>query len=228
MELKGGFFFTMSDNGTNTPADEAATEQEQQQEMEQQVKAWFELTRNILADEYKDYEVDGQVAHHPGFGRLFAFRLQKDGKFYTCGFMLTELIQVYKNNANPPLWLASFFYDMIQAGESRGFPNPPQTDDEANKVLQEVVLPLVMKGVQEEFTEENQVYVDLEVNEQLGPVLELGFPQITDGPNTCAIPLQYFMTMYLMNRDPSEHAVQSLHRLLEETAKAKAASGQQA
>ncbi|MNP75915.1 hypothetical protein D3C76_1730550 [compost metagenome] len=58
-------------------------------------------------------------------------------------------------------------------------------------------------------------------------LLELGFPQITDGPNTCAIPLQYFMTMYLMNRDPSEHAVYSLHKLLEETAKAKTASGVQ-
>lgn len=217
----------MSEKETNTTTEEASSEEQQEkekEELEKQVQAWFQLTRNILADEYKDYEVDGQVAFHPNYGHLFAFRLQKEGQFYTCGFMLTELIRVFQNNGNPPLWLSSFFYDMIQAGESRPFPNPPQSEEDANKILQEQVLPLVMKGLQEEFAE-NQVYVDLETNEQLGTVLELGFPSISDGPNTCAIPLQYFMTMYLMNRDPSEHAVQSLNKLLEDKSKAASSSG---
>jgi hypothetical protein len=213
----------MSEKETNTTTEEtsaegAATEQNEQNELEQQVQAWFQLTRNILAEEYKEYEVDGQVAFHPTYGHLFAFRLQQEGNFYTCGFMLTELIRVFQSNANPPLWLSSFFYDMIQEGTSRAFPNPPQSEEDANKILQEQVLPLIMKGVQEEF-EANQVYVDIETNEQLGPVLELGFPSIKDGPNTCAIPLQYFLTMYLMNRDPSEHAVQSLNKLVEESKK---------
>lgn len=215
----------MSDNETTTTTGEAPTEQDEREKLEQQVQAWFQLTRNILADEYKEYEVDGQVALHPNYGHLFAFRLQREGKSYTCGFMLTELIRVFQSNSNPPLWLSSFFYDMIQAGESRAFPNPPQSEEEANKILQEQVLPLVMKGVQEEF-EDNQVYVDLDNNEQLGPVLELGFPTITDGPNTCAIPLQYFLTMYLLNRDPSEHAVHSLNKLLDELKKTEAEPAQ--
>ncbi|MDF2921909.1 MAG: hypothetical protein K0R57_823 [Paenibacillaceae bacterium] len=210
----------MSEQETNTTTEEASAENSEQQQLEQQVQAWFQLTRNILADEYKEYEVDGQVALHPTYGHLFAFRLQQEGKVYTCGFMLTELIRVFQTNGNPPLWLSSFFYDMIQEGVNRGFPDSPKSEADANRVLQEHVLPLVMKGVQEEF-ESNQVYVDIETNEQLGPVLELGFPSITDGPNTCAIPLQYFLTMYLLNRDPSEHAVQSLNKLLEEQNKPK-------
>lgn len=211
----------MSEKETNAQTEETPEGQAEQNELEQQVQAWFQLTRNVLADEYKDYQVDGQVAFHPNYGHLFAFRIQKDDKFYTCGFMLTELIRVYQTNGNPPLWLSSFFYDMIQEGTSRAFPNPPSNDEEANKILQEQVLPLVMKGIQEDF-DANQVYVDLDNNEELGPVLELGFPSITDGPNTCAIPLQYFLTMYLLNRDPSEHAVQSLNRLLEENKKQEA------
>lgn len=206
----------MSEKETNTTTEEATENQNEQNELEQQVQAWFQLTRNILKDEYKDYEVDGQVAFHPTYGHMFAFRIKKEESFYTCGFMLTELIRVFQSNANPPLWLSSFFYDMIQEGVNRPFPNPPSSDEEANSILQEQVLPLVMKGVSEEFDEGNQVYVDMNNNEQIGPVLELGFPSITDGPNTCAIPLQYFLTMYLMNRDPSEHAVQSLNKLLDE------------
>lgn len=215
----------MSEKKPNATTEEASKEQtskeqtdKEKAELEKQVQAWFQLTRNILADEYKEYEVEGQVAFHPAYGHLFAFRLKKEDKFYTCGFMLTELIRVFQTNSNPPLWLSSFFYDMIQEGTSRAFPNPPASEEEANKILQEKVLPLVMKGIQEEF-EANKVYVDLEKNEQLGPVLELGFPTITDGPNTCAIPLQYFMTMYLLNRDPAEHAVQSLLKLVEESKK---------
>lgn len=183
-------------------------------ELEEQVQAWFQMVKQIIGEQYPDYEVEGQIALHPNYGHLFAFRIKKDDKFYTCGFMLTELIRIFQNNGNPPLWLASFFYDMIQAGESRPLPNPPASEDDANKMLQEQVLPIVMQGVQEEFPAD-QVYVDLETNEQLGPVLELGFPTITDGPNTCAIPLQYMLTMYMLNRDPAEHAVSSLTKLLE-------------
>jgi hypothetical protein len=193
------------------------------EELEQQVQGWFTMVKQILEHEYPEYQVEGQIALHPAYGHLFAYRIAKDDKFYTCGFLMTELIRVFQNNANPPLWLASFFYDMIQAGESRPLPNPPTSEDDANKMLQENVLPLVMQGVQEEFPAD-QVYVDLETNEQLGPVLELGFPSITDGPNTCAIPLQYMLTMYMLNRDPAEHAVMSLTKLLEN--KEQAGAGQ--
>lgn len=192
-------------------------------ELEEQVQAWFQMVKQILTDQYPDYQVDGQVALHPGYGHLFAYRIAKEDKFYTCGFLMTELLRVFQQNSNPPLWLASFFYDMIQAGDSRPLPNPPSSEDDANRMLQEQVLPLVMQGVQEEFPAD-QVYVDLETHEQLGPVLELGFPSITDGPNTCAIPLQYLLTMYMLNRDPAEHAVVSLTKLVEN--KDKATAGQ--
>lgn len=190
-------------------------------ELEEQVQAWFQMVKQILVEQYPEFSVDGQVALHPGYGHLFAFRLAKDDKYYTCGFMMTELLRIFQHNANPPLWLSSFFYDMIQGGESRPLPNPPASEEDANRILQEEVMPLVMKGVQEEFPAD-QVYVDLETHEQLGPVLELGFPSITDGPNTCAIPLQYLLTMYMMNRDPAEHAVQSLTKLQENKEKAEA------
>lgn len=200
-----------------TPTNTEATNE--QDELVQQVQAWFQLVRNILSEQYPDYEVEGQVALHPAYGHLFALKLKKEDKFYTCGFLLTEIIRVFQHNGNPPLWLSSFFYDMIQAGENRPLPAPPTSDEEATKILQEKVMPMVMEGVQEEFHEDQQVYIDIDTNEQLGPVLEMGFPTITDGPNTCAIPLQYLMTMYLLNRDPSEHAVQSLTRLLDQNNK---------
>ncbi|WP_438445292.1 hypothetical protein [Gorillibacterium sp. sgz5001074] len=196
-----------NDNGTNA--------QDEGNNLDEQVQAWFNMVKEIIGQQYPDYEVEGQIALHPNYGHLFAFRIKKEDMFYTCGFMLTELIRVFQNNGNPPLWLASFFYDMIQAGESRPLPNPPASEEEANQILQEKVLPLVMQGVQEEFSEAEQVYVDLDTNEQLGPVLELGIPSIKDGPNTCAIPLQYLLTMYMLNRDPAEHAVQNLSKILE-------------
>jgi hypothetical protein len=223
MEIKGGRR-TMDEKEIKA-AEGAENEQtggNEANELEEQVQAWFQMVKQILVEEYPDYQVEGQIALHPGYGHLFAFRIAHEDKFYTCGFMMTELLRVFQHNANPPLWLSSFFYDMIKAGESRPLPNPPTSEEDANRMLQEVVLPLVMQGVQEEFPAD-QVYVDLETHEQLGPVLELGFPNITDGPNTCAIPLQYMLTMYMLNRDPSEHAVQSLTKLLESKEKVEAA-----
>lgn len=209
----------MTEAGGST---EEQTGDQGSKELGEQVQAWFQMVRQIIGEQYPDYLVDGQIALHPNYGHLFAYRLWKDDNTYTCGFMLTELIRVFQTNGNPPLWLASFFYDMIQAGENRPLPNPPTSEDEANQILQEKVLPMVMAGVKEEYPED-QVYVDLDANEQLGPVLEMGFPDIKDGPNTCALPLQYLLTMYLLNRDPSEHAVQALTKLREGQTEAAAA-----
>jgi hypothetical protein len=107
------------------------------------------------------------------------------------------------------MWLSSFFIDMLRSPESKLLPNPPQTEDEAKELFDKHIIPHCSKSVREEFDPE-PVHVDIGLNSEHGPVLEASFVSILEGNNTCAIPLHYLLTLYLMNRDPADTIVQAL------------------
>ncbi|KIL41496.1 hypothetical protein SD70_06330 [Gordoniibacillus kamchatkensis] len=175
---------------------------------------WYQLIQNVLKEQFPDYEVDGQVGQHQLHGPMMAFVLQKEGNSYACGFFLSELVRQFQTNPNAVLWLTSFYVDLIRSPESKPLPNPPQSEDDAKELFDKHIVPHCAQTVREEF-EPEPVYVDLELHPEHGPVLEAGFPSISDGNNTCAIPLHYLLTLYLMNRDPADSLVQALYQLKE-------------
>lgn len=200
---------------------EAKQEQEQQEQSAsgasdeaEVISNWFHLIQNVLKDQFPDYEVDGQVGQHQLHGPMMAFMLQKDGKSYACGFFLSELARQFQTNPNAVMWLTAFYVDLVRSPESRPLPNPPQSEDEAKELFDKHIVPHCAQTVREEF-EPEPVYVDLELNPEHGPVLEAGFPSIAEGSNTCAIPLHYLLTLYLMNRDPADTLVQALYQIKE-------------
>lgn len=190
------------------------TAEQQAKERQEAVRVWFQQIQEILIREFPEYGVEGQVAEHPTLGYLFAFKLDREQKTYACGFLLTELINNFQTNSDPVLWLSSFFVDLIKSPESRPMPRPPESEEEAKQLIDEKVVPLCAANIREEFADE-QVMVDLDLHPEYGPVLESGFPAIKEGNNTCAMPLGYLMTLYLLNRDPSEPVIQALYKIQE-------------
>ncbi|MFC0214958.1 hypothetical protein ACFFK0_21340 [Paenibacillus chartarius] len=175
---------------------------------------WFQLIHNVLKEQFSEYEVEGQVGQHQLHGPMMAFTLKKDDKSYTCGFFLAELARQFQNNPNAVLWLTSYFVDLAKSPESRPLPTPPQSEDDAKHLFDDIIVPHCAKTVREEF-EPEPVYIDLELHPDHGPVLEAGFPSIVEGSNTCAIPLHYLLTLHLMNRDPADAIIQALNNLKE-------------
>jgi hypothetical protein len=169
----------------------------------------FHLVQNTLKEQFPEYEVDGQIGQHHLHGPMMAFTLIKEENTYTCGFFLSELIRQFQSNPHAVMWLSSFFIDMLRSPESKLLPNPPQTEDEAKEIFDKHIIPHCTQSVREEFDPE-PMHVDLGFNPDHGPVLEASFINIIEGNNTCAIPLHYLLTLYLMNRDPADTVVQAL------------------
>ncbi|MEW9700515.1 hypothetical protein [Paenibacillus sp. SI8] len=192
-------------------------EQQQQQEQEQAkvILTWFQNVQQVLKAQYEDYEIDGQIGNNPTYGPMFAYTVSKDGKSCACGFFLNEIMRNFQNNPNAGLWLSSFFVDLLRSPDNHPLPNPPQSEDDAKELLDKHIVPYCASAVREEFPDQ-KIYVDLELHPEHGPVLEAGFVAVEDGNNTCALPLQYLMTLYLLNRDPAEPMIQAMYRLYEE------------
>jgi hypothetical protein len=172
----------------------------------------FHLVQNTLKEQFPEYEVDGQIGQHQVRGPMMAFTLKQEDKTYTCGFFLSELAHQFQSNPHAVMWLSSFFVDMLDSPESKLLPNPPQTEEEAKEMFDNRIIPHCAQSVREEFDPE-PVHVDLSLNPEHGPVLEASFVSIIDGNNTCAIPLHYLLTMYLMNRDPADSIINALHQI---------------
>ncbi|WP_276354735.1 hypothetical protein [Cohnella caldifontis] len=162
-------------------------------------------------------EVEGEVVRHNVYGPLFVYRVKDEaGDVYACGFFLRELIVKFQRSTEAAeQWMASFFFEMMKTKGGKQLPNPPQSEDEAKEIVDKVLVPQCMAAVNEEFAPE-QMHVGLAMDEQLGPVLEAGFPAIRDGNNVCALPLHVLLAHYLLNRDPSELLVQGLYKIREE------------
>jgi hypothetical protein len=204
----------------NKPLSEAEPEGDPQKLVDEQVRQWFFMIQNVLIENFPDYLPAGNIGLHPEYGTLFSYQLFKDGKAYSCGFILKELVERFMNNNEPELWLCSFFYDKIDNEEAGDFPKPPTSEDEFKDMVDNRIVPMCVKNIREEFPD-YEVHIDLEVHPDLGPVLESGFPHIQEGNNTSAMPLMYLITMYMLNRDPSEPIISALSRILDEHKAAK-------
>ncbi|CAK4840685.1 unnamed protein product [Aphanomyces euteiches] len=174
----------------------------------------FNLVQNILKEQFPEHAVEGQIGQHQQHGPMMAFSLKADEKTYTCGFFMAELIRQFQSKPHAPMWLSSFFVDMLDNEESKPLPNPPQTEDDAKNIFDNYIIPHCAQTVREEFDPE-PVLVDLGLNQDHGPVLEASFVNIIEGNNTCAIPLHYLLTLYLMNRDPADPIIQALTQIKE-------------
>jgi hypothetical protein len=207
----------MSVNETNEETNVETNELNQEQQAPSQeeldiINNGFRLVVNTLKEQFPEYEVDGQVGRHQIHGPMMAFTLKEADKTYTCGFFLTEIINQFQSNPHAVMWLNSFFIDLIRSPESKLLPNPPQSEDDAKDIFDNHIIPHCAQSVREEFDPE-PMHVDLGLHPEHGPVLEASFVNIIEGNNTCAIPLHYLLTMYLMNRDPADTIVRSLHQI---------------
>ncbi|MBV6714434.1 hypothetical protein [Paenibacillus chitinolyticus] len=198
-----------------SPEEQAAKEQQEQQQQNEIIFAWYKHAEQVLKEQFSDYEVEGQVGQHPVFGPLFAYTVRQNDNSYSCGFFLNELVHTFQNKENPGLWMSSFFVDLIRSSDNRPLPAAPQSEEEAKELLDKYIVPHCAESVRSEFPEE-QIYVDLEMHPEAGPVLEVGFPSIKEGNNTFALPLQFLMTLHLLNRDPADPLVQALYKIHEE------------
>ncbi|SFF07341.1 hypothetical protein SAMN04487969_11323 [Paenibacillus algorifonticola] len=197
--------------------EEQQSENPQEQEAKQIILAVYARTLQMLQAEFETYQVEGQIINNPNYGPLFAYRLKEADadKEYACGFFINELLEKHKDAERASQWLASFYIDMIDSGISKPLQTPPGSEDDTKKLFDEYIVPHCAKSVREEFSPE-QVYVDLDMHEQIGPVLEAGFPAIKDGNNVCAMPFHYLLTLHLMNRDPADPLVHGLYKIREE------------
>jgi hypothetical protein len=182
---------------------------------------WFQNMQQVLKQQFDEYDVQGQIGQHPNFGPIFTFALAKDDKQYACGFFLSELLHAFQHKQHPELWLSSFYVDMLREGVSKPLPNPPQSEDEAKALIDGQIVPHCATTVREEYSDE-AVHVDLELHPEHGPVLEAGFPSIKEGNNTCAMPLHFLFTLYLLNRDPAEPLLAAMETLKEQLQSAQA------
>ncbi|MEX2460760.1 MAG: hypothetical protein WD469_05595 [Paenibacillaceae bacterium] len=196
----------MSINETNELNQE---QQAPSQEEVEFIKNAFHLVQGTLKEQFPEYEVDGQIGQHHLYDSIMVYTLKKAEITYTCGFFLSELSRQFQSNPHVVMWLSSFFVDMLRSPVSKLLPDPPQTEDEAKEIFDKHIIPHCTHSVQEEFDPE-PVYVDLGLHPEHGPVFEASFVKILEGNNTCAIPLQYLLTLYLMNRDPADSIVQAL------------------
>ncbi|GGD59024.1 hypothetical protein [Paenibacillus nasutitermitis] len=161
-------------------------------------------------------DVNGQVSNHEVYGPLFIYHVtDESGNGYACGYFLRELVDQFQNGSNPAEWMASFFFELMKTEGGKLLPAAPSNEEEAKAFIDKMLVPLCIKSVKEEFSQE-QVHAGLDWNEQHGPVFEAGFPAIKDGNNVCAYPLHLLFTHLLLNRDPAELLINGLYKIKEE------------
>lgn len=186
-----------------------------------EAEAQTEFLKNVYLNGYaalKTYfdDVEGQIQGLQHYGPVFLYRVKdKDGDLYACGFLLRELVAKFQGGGDPAQWMASFFFELMKTKGGKELPSPPTNEDEVKALIDKTIVPHCIESIREEFSPE-QVHIGLAWNEQFGPVLEAGFPAITDGNNVCASPLQLLLTHYQMNRDPAEVLVNGLYTIQKE------------
>jgi hypothetical protein len=182
---------------------------------------WNELLKavfhnGIVALKMSFSEVEGQVLNLEAYGPVFVYRVKdKANDDYYCGFFLREMAGRFQSGSSPEIWMASFFHELMKTKGGNSLPKPLPSEEEAKAVIDNVLVPLLIEAVREEFAPE-QIHAGLAWNEEHGPVFEAGFPAITDGNNVCAIPLHLLLTHFQLNRDPSELLMQGLYKIREE------------
>ena len=188
--------------------------EEQSNEATEQIQLWFNVVRQVLMSRFPEHEVAGQIAEHSRYGHLFAYQLTQGERVYAVGFFLNELVEKFQNYPDPSLWLASFYYDKMDSGESSLLPAQPDSEEEAKQVIDGIILPMCAQSIREEFPDE-EIVMNLELHPDHGPILEASLVRVKEGNNTCAVPIMFLLAMYLLNRDPSEAVTQALQLLVE-------------
>ncbi|TVY04334.1 hypothetical protein [Cohnella terricola] len=163
-------------------------------------------------------DVEGQVLNQEIYGPVFVYQVKDQANNgYACGFFLRELVAKFQSGGDPAQWMASFFIELMKTEGGKLLPKPPASEDEAKALIDKVLVPHCINAVREEFAPE-QVHAGLDWNEQHGPVLEAGFPEIREGNNVCAIPLHLLYTHLLLNRDPADLLLQGMYKIQEDHA----------
>lgn len=200
---------------------ETPIEEENNQQPEMTEEDWAELVNavhhnSLVALRMKFEQVEGQILNMEAYGPVFVYQVKDaDNDGYSVGFFLRELVARFQSGNSPEVWLASFFYELMKIKGGKALPAPPQSEEEAKAVIDNVLVPHCIAAVQEEFAPE-EVHAGLAWNEEHGPVFETGFPTITEGSNVCAIPLHVLLTHLQLNRDPAELLVQGLYHIRRE------------
>ncbi|SDS06744.1 hypothetical protein SAMN05444162_0659 [Paenibacillaceae bacterium GAS479] len=186
-------------------------------ELQQMIAALYKHGELALQTFYQDeYEVDGQVVSHPMYGPLFTYRLLDANKNpHSVGFFMNELVQNFQKNEDPALWMSSFFVDILRGERSRLLPPPPQNEEEAKYLFDQIIVPHCANTCRSEFPDE-PVHVDIDIHPEHGPVVEAGFPSITDGNNVVAMPFHFLLALHLLNRDTADPLITGLYRIREE------------
>lgn len=199
---------------TNTNTNSETNKDEQ---LEKVIPALFHRSKALLNIEFPQYKITGHVRQHHFLGPFLAFELIEDNNdtTYACGFMFNELLERHKDKDDAKQWLASFFIDMIDEQVNKPLPLEPKNGEEANALIQDVVLPYTLKSIREEFGE-TKIHVRFTQHPKAGPVLEAGFPDIPPGNKVCAIPVNLLLALYLLNRDCAEPIINGLYALQEE------------
>jgi hypothetical protein len=198
--------------------EELQAKKDREEEAKKLVTAIYTVTQQMLQAEFPAYQVEGQIMNNSLLGPIIAYRLKSNDtkKEYACGFFINELLEKHRDPELAKQWLASFYIDLINEGPSgKPLPEPPKTNEESKKLFDEVIVPHCAKSARDEFPME-QVYVNLSMHEQAGPVLEAGFPAIKEGNNVCAMPFHLLLTMQLLNRDPADPVVNGLYKIRKE------------
>lgn len=203
---------------TNETANETTNEETGSKPAEMTQEKWNELIKAVhhngmvaLKMYFKD--VKSQILNLAAFGPVFVYHVKNEsGDVYSTGFFLREMVGRFQADKNPEVWVSSFFHELMKTKGGQPLPKQPESEEEAKAVIDNSVIPLCIKTVQEEFAPE-KVHAGLAWNEAHGPVFEAGFPAITDGNNVCAIPLQLLYTHYQLNRDPSELLLQGMYNI---------------
>lgn len=216
----------MIDNGVkrimnNETANETVNEETSSNPTEMTEEKWNELLKAVhhngtvaLKMYFKD--VDSQVLNLAAYGPVFVYHVKDEsGSVYSTGFFLRELVGRFQSDKSPEVWVASFFHELMKTKGGQPLPKQPESEEEAKAVIDNQVIPLCIKTVEDEFAPE-KVHAGLAFNETHGPVFEAGFPDITEGNNVCAIPLQLLYTHYQLNRDPSELLLQGMYNIRKE------------
>jgi hypothetical protein len=161
-------------------------------------------------------DVDGQVLNQEIYGPVFVYQVKDSSdNGYACGFFLRELVAKFQAGAGASEWMASFFIELMKNEGGKLLPKPPESEDEAKSIIDQVLVPQCIAAVQEEYAPE-QVHAGLDWNQDHGPMFEAGFPAIKDGNNVCAFPLHLLFTHLLLNRDPADLLLQGLYKIREE------------
>ncbi|QGG55610.1 hypothetical protein [Paenibacillus sp. B01] len=195
-----------------TPGQPQLTEEE----LQQMIAALYQHGELALRSFYQDeYEVDGQVVNHPMYGPLFTYRLLDANKNpHSVGFFMNELVHNFQKNEDPALWMSSFFVDILRGERSR-LPPPPQNEEEAKYLFDQIIVPHCAKMCRAEF-EDEPVHVDIDIHPDHGPVVEAGFPSIREGNNVVAMPFHYLLALHLLNRDTADPLITGLYKIREE------------